>query len=594
MKKLPLLLTLIIAVAFTVLSFANTAKPNAQSACPSLTCTPLGPHAGDASWANGAVVRVNYGNITSTDITDQLAAAIVNWNQALAQSSVTVSFEEGSYGSCTTSSPCLTFNTGTNAGAEGQIYRTGLSGSILTDAEIRFDPSVTKQNSSQQTVPSLDETPSIGIYKKVAMHEMGHTLGLNEAIVDECFDTGTCIGQIPASTIMNGICGAADYGGNLPTGVTACDISAVQSQARYQPSPSPEPAKVVFMASADHESVREEKEIGNTNLTITSGVSGAHGRVYNTNNALLYRDLGSSQTSIGARMRFQSVGSVEQAGLITVSNGADTQARIRLNSNGSIQVFRGPGSSSVTSASSSGLVVADTWYWIEAAAFIDNTAGSFRARLWSGNGSTLLADLNVTGADTQYEATSTTNRVYFGYTQSSGTYVDDVSIDTNKSLLGPSRVEVLYPNAAGSFAQFTRTGTDLLVNYLQVNEAVKDTASSVTSSLAQWDSYNFSNRTISGTPLAVQPWAIAVRVTGGADPVLFRLPLLINRIGFEGATHSTTGGTCCQGKGDVWYFNPATGAAWTDADINAMETGIRGLTENVRIHQLVMEVLVKL
>jgi len=47
--------------------------------------------------------------------------------------------------------------------------------------------------------------------------------------------SGACAasGQIPASTVMNGACGANDWGGNMPTSVTQCDNQRVPTVNQY-------------------------------------------------------------------------------------------------------------------------------------------------------------------------------------------------------------------------------------------------------------------------------------------------------------------------------------------------------------------------
>jgi hypothetical protein len=70
---------------------------------------------------------------------------------------------------------------------------------------------------------------------KVMLHEVGHTMGLNDVPAD--LSQG-CGGQTAANSVMNGKCGVNDEGNNLPTNVTACDNSTVETGPLYAPMQS--------------------------------------------------------------------------------------------------------------------------------------------------------------------------------------------------------------------------------------------------------------------------------------------------------------------------------------------------------------------
>jgi hypothetical protein len=55
---------------------------------------------------------------------------------------------------------------------------------------------------------------------KVMLHEIGHTMGLNDVPADV---TQPCGNQTAGNSVMNGKCGINDQGNNLPTDVQPCD-----------------------------------------------------------------------------------------------------------------------------------------------------------------------------------------------------------------------------------------------------------------------------------------------------------------------------------------------------------------------------------
>ena len=67
---------------------------------------------------------------------------------------------------------------------------------------------------------------------KVMLHEIGHTMGLNDEPVPNL--NASCGGQTAGISVMNGKCGINDRGNNLPTDVTSCDDQTVGSNSYYQ------------------------------------------------------------------------------------------------------------------------------------------------------------------------------------------------------------------------------------------------------------------------------------------------------------------------------------------------------------------------
>jgi hypothetical protein len=347
-----------------------------------------------------------------------------------------------------------------------------------------------------------------------------------------------------------------------------------------------------WITGAEHESTPTEKWQPATAVptSIQSSITGAHGRVYFTTGSTGNFNLEADYAFIAVRMRIRPTINVTDRMIELFDNNTSggVQVRYRLINDGSFQVARG-GSSVNLQTSATGLWSIDNWYTIEFAATMQDSGGTWTAKLWNDAG-TLLGTLSGSG-DTKETIRTTANFVILGST-GIAPYIDDISIDTAGALAGICQVETLYPNAAGDLSGWPRGGTDTGNNYDQVDEAVKDTTSYVQSSAAdQFDAYNIGPRSITGTPLAVQVNALGRSATG---TVTFKLLLRIGGVTYEGTkTHTWTSTSADTNKFEVWNNNPATGIAWSDSEINSLQIGYRSTSSNVRVHQLCAEVLVQ-
>ena len=233
-------LTLLLSIFFAI-CFAATVPSGGQS------CTPLG--ANGPAWPRNSTVYINLGNLNAEQ-QRQVKAAIDSWNQA--------NKTNGSYVTFSYSSPPLStsfrlnFQIGqttppspTAPAPAAQLDPTGgVDGQgNLNRATITFNTSVQAPNQNGNLVQQLDENASSVSFLKVALHEIGHSMGFGDGQVDPTHpSTGPCAssGQIPDSTVMNGMCGANDWGGNMPTSVQPCDNNRVPNVSQYQCTLSPE------------------------------------------------------------------------------------------------------------------------------------------------------------------------------------------------------------------------------------------------------------------------------------------------------------------------------------------------------------------
>lgn len=353
------------------------------------------------------------------------------------------------------------------------------------------------------------------------------------------------------------------------------------------PSGDPSSYEFILLAGADHEAATAEKWHSGSAVPIASGVSGAHGLVYN--NITLRQAISivaRSELSGGCRVmfrsdttdaffRFQDTSSTNQLSLGYVAGGAFRVAR----GNTPVQL----------AISSSGIISLNTWYWAELTAVINNS-GSFTARLYD-DSQTMIAELTDSSVDTQETANASADRVDVGGI-SADTYTDDCWIDGSGELHGPVQVEVLYPSGAGDLAELTRGGADSGANWSQCDETTNngDTDYVQSTGSNQNDSYVFQNRSLSGTLLGVQV-VVCAKSTSGAPSI--RAICRIGGVTYLGAIAHTLS-TIYEAYWEVFDNNPATGFAWTDSEVNSAQFGVRCVSANARVSQVVAETLIQI
>lgn len=213
-----------------------TTRPSAVQSCTPLQGT--GP-----AWPRNSTVYINLSNL-NTEQRRQVTAAIASWNQANQTngSYVRFSFDPP----LTSTSFQLTFKIGDtefdqriNQQPASQIDMSkGVdSQGNLTQATISFNLNIKNIDQFGREVPQLDEKVSSTGFLKAALHELGHSMGFGDGQLNRANPTsGPCAadGQTAGSTVMNAMCGANDWGNNMPTTVQPCDNQRLAAVSQYQ------------------------------------------------------------------------------------------------------------------------------------------------------------------------------------------------------------------------------------------------------------------------------------------------------------------------------------------------------------------------
>jgi hypothetical protein len=231
--------------------------------------------------------------------------------------------------------------------------------------------------------------------------------------------------------------------------------------------------------------------------------------------------------------------------------------------------LRAQRSASVLATSAAGVIVLNTWCYVEVRGTLNDTTGAFEVRV---NG---VPVINFTG-DTKNAGTSTNidQVIVGGGTFTSPNFVyDDVYIlntsgSVNNTFLGDVRVRTVFPDGAGASTQFTPTGSGS--NWQNVDEtpySTTDYNSSTTS--GHRDTYTLGAISAGDTVHGIQTNMVAKK--GGGDPDM-KTVVRSGGTNYSDATSTVT--TTAATYSTVRESDPATTAAWTVSGVNGLEAGV--------------------
>lgn len=250
---------------------------------------------------------------------------------------------------------------------------------------------------------------------------------------------------------------------------------------------------------------------------------------------------------------------------IRFKDGTTDQIGVYENANGTLSVKRGDGTVLATTVAQ---LVNSIWTFIEFMATIGNSDGAYELRL---NGTTVL---NGSGVDTQNSANARATCVRLGYETNTGapwlTTFDDLYVASDQ-FYGGLRIYAKLPRAAGDLTQLTPSTSS---NWTCVDEASPNDASDYVygPSTTSEDLYRCELITDSASPYGIQLWT-----RHSTDDVLTRKFTPQCKSQSTDSAFAEVTPTINVWLDDVQMMptDPATGAAWTVAGLNAAQFGIK-------------------
>jgi hypothetical protein len=274
---------------------------------------------------------------------------------------------------------------------------------------------------------------------------------------------------------------------------------------------------------------------------------------------------------VGAAVKIAAIPSSNGAIFQFRDNLGNAQCSLCVTTTGALALMRGTTSGTVL-ATSANAIIGNSWNFIEAKLTIADSGGVFEVRV---NGEVWAT---YTG-DTKYSATlATANSIRLsGFPSTIQVWYDDLYIcdatgAVNNSYLGDVRVDTIFPSGVGASAQFAPTGSS--TNWENADDASpdEDTSYNASETAGHIDSFTFADlTTLNATIMGVQANILARKDDAGT-----RLLRAVTRVGstnYEGADLTMTDSYIDHRT--IWNQNPATAAAWTEAEINAAEFGYK-------------------
>lgn len=277
------------------------------------------------------------------------------------------------------------------------------------------------------------------------------------------------------------------------------------------------------------------------------------------------RSIGSTATAIVGIALYRR--DTTTGDILRFYEGATLHLTLTVDVNYKLRLYTGTSSGGTLLATGTTTISQSAWTYIELKATIGNS-GAYEVKI---NG---VSEFSSGSADTQNGGTATMDKVRIGGGPNS--YVDDVYIcdssgSTNNDFLGDCRIDTLLPTGDGYYTDFTpSTGTS---HYALVDETAPNTTDYVSSATSgHRDSYAFPDLTalVSQTVYGVQINAAALKSDSGS-----RSLGTMSRLSSTDKDGSGVAlGTSQDFVTEIQETDPAS-AAWTEANINAAEFGVK-------------------
>lgn len=251
--------------------------------------------------------------------------------------------------------------------------------------------------------------------------------------------------------------------------------------------------------------------------------------------------------------------------IISVYNGGTILCHLnRVANTGIIKAYRGA-ASEVSSGTK--VLAVNTTYLIEVHFKIHDTTGRIEVKVDN------IQDIDFTG-DTKPGADTQFDKVRLGYGPGAlwytSAYFDNFIID-DAAWIGDTKIQVVVPTGAGTTTGWTPSAG---ANYACVDEIPASDADYVSiNAVDTVDTYAAGN--LIGDVSSIKCVQIQSRVRTDGAPTPTNLKLVVRSGGTDYFSGDNVVPASEKSLWNLWEDNPADAAAWEEADVNAMEMGVK-------------------
>lgn len=235
-----------------------------------------------------------------------------------------------------------------------------------------------------------------------------------------------------------------------------------------------------------------------------------------------------------------------------------THTALQINTTGTLTALRGAN----VLATGTAVLVLNTWYYVTIGVTIADAGGRFVVRVNNTN------DIDFTG-DTKNAGVTVMNNMRFLAGTTRQPVIDDVWVD-DATMHTNVKVVPLTPDGPGAQTQWDVTGSP--TNWQAMGD--DNDATYVTTSVSgEQDLYTYTDLPANATSVVAVQEIVRGNMVGDGAPTLASLHRHTNGTVSKGSFSGLTGVMGPQ-PAQLWTVNPATGLAWTVADVNAAQFGI--------------------
>lgn len=309
------------------------------------------------------------------------------------------------------------------------------------------------------------------------------------------------------------------------------------------------------------------------NGTVTAGTGRFGGASLHTdggNNTGTFTLPVATRSKVGVHIGWRGQTIANMLALLAFRESGTAHVTFNFSATNRLQALR-PGATHVGTR----VLLPDVWYGFEMYVEVHDTAGVIKA--WIDG----LLELDVSGVDTRNGGSGFVNELFWSssFAGQTARYDDLVIYDDQTTAttapIGDIRVETPLPNANGSSSQLVGSDGNSTDNYLLVDETPPngDTDYVESSTVGDKDTYNMGALAVtSGTILAVQARLYARKTDAGARQVtpVYRLS---GGTEADGTTQNLA--SSYTSIIDTPQETKPGGGAWSIADVNGMEIGVK-------------------